>query len=101
MLLIIFILLLTINIIGFFNRKRAWAKIFLVSQVFVVGGLVVMFNVYTGQSGIEGLEAKKKKAQQELPSNIDDIKNLATEKNKQVDTLDYEKENQKGNQVKF
>ena len=101
MLLIIFIILLTINIIGFFNRKRACAKIFLVSQVFVVGGLVVMFNVYTGPSGIEGLEAKKKKAQQELPSNIDDIKNIATEKNKQVDTLDYEKENQKGNQVKF
>ncbi|MCG9879104.1 MAG: hypothetical protein MH472_00755 [Bacteroidia bacterium] len=101
MLLTIFIILLTINIIGFFNRRRAWAKIFLVSQVFVVGGLVVMFNVYTGQSGIQGLEAKKKKSQNEVPSNIDDLQNLANEKNKKVDTLDYEKESQKGNQVKF
>lgn len=101
MLLTIFIILLSINIIGFFNRRRAWAKIFLVSQVFVVGGLVVMFNVYTGQSGIQGLEAKKKKSQKEIPTNIDDIQNLANEKNKQVDTLDYEKESQKGNQVKF
>ena len=101
MLLFIFILLLGINIIGFFNRRRAWAKIFLVSQVFVVGGLVLMFNIYSGESGIQGLEAKKKKAQQEIPTQLDDIKNLAKEKNTQTDTLEIEKETQKGNQVKF
>lgn len=71
------------------------------SQVFVVGGLVVMFNVYSGESGIQGLEAKKKKNQHKMPSQLDDIKNLAKEKNTQSDTLEIEKETQRGNQVKF
>jgi hypothetical protein len=101
MLLTIFFILLTINIVGFLNRKRAWAKIFLVSQVFVVGGLVVMFNIYSDQSGIEGLEAKQKKIQIDQPTKLDDLQDLANDKNKKLDTLDYEKETQNSNQVKF
>lgn len=101
MLLFIFIILLGINVIGFLNRRRAWAKIFLVSQVFVVGGLVVMFNVYSGESGIQGLEATKKKEKQTLPNQLDNLKEIAKEKNAGIDTLEIEKETQKGNQVKF
>ena len=99
MLLVIFSILLAINIIGFLNRKRAWSKIFLVSQVFVVGGLVVMFNVSSSQQGIPGLEARKKAAQ-ETPASLDNLKDMAKSK-KGVDTLDAEKETQGGNQVKF
>lgn len=99
MLLAIFIILLAINIIGFLNRKRAWSKIFLVSQVFVVGGLVVMFNVANTQSGIQGIEAKKTN-KTELPSSIDALKDQAKNK-KNIDTVDAEKETQGGNAVKF
>ncbi|MCF8255731.1 MAG: hypothetical protein K9H61_03795 [Bacteroidia bacterium] len=100
MLLTIFIILLAINIIGFMNRRRAWSKIFLVSQVFVVGGLVVMFNVSNSQSGIQGIQAKKD-ANKEVPAKLDQLKDMATDKNQHSDTVDSEKETQKGNQVKF
>jgi hypothetical protein len=69
----------------------------LVSQVFVVGGLVVMFNVSSSQQGIQGIEAKKK-AKMELPSNLDDLKDQAKNK-KQIDTVDAEKDAQGGNKV--
>lgn len=100
MLLALFIILLIINIVGFMNRQRAWSKIFMVSQVFVVGGLVVMFNVYTGQTGIEGLEAGKKKGI-EAPAKLDNLKDMARDQKDRPDTLDAEKEQQQGNQVKF
>jgi hypothetical protein len=99
MLLTIFTILLAINVIGFMNRKRAWSKIFMVSQVFVVGGLVVMFNVSTSQTGIQGIEAKKNQGK-EVPANMEDMKNLAKEKNTHTDTVDSEREKQSGNQVK-
>ncbi len=98
MLLTIFIILLAINVIGFLNRKRAWSKIFLVSQVFVVGGLVIMFNVYSSQTGIQGIQAKKNG--KDLPSKVDNLKNVAKENKDHVDTIDAEKEKQSGNQVK-
>jgi hypothetical protein len=98
MLLTIFIILLAINVIGFLNRKRAWSKIFLVSQVFVVGGLVIMFNVYNSQTGIQGIQAKKNG--KDLPSKVENLKNVAKENKDHVDTIDAEKEKQSGNQVK-
>lgn len=98
MLLTIFIILLAINVIGFLNRKRAWSKIFLVSQVFVVGGLVIMFNVYNSQTGIQGIQAKKNGT--EMPVKVDDLKNMAKQNKDHVDTVDAEKEKQSGNQVK-
>ncbi len=99
MLLTIFILLLIINFIGFYNRKRAWSKIFLVSQVLVVGGMVVMFNVITSQKGIQGIEARKK-AGKELPVKIDKLQDLAKSKKAHIDTVDTEKETQSSQQVK-
>ncbi len=99
MLLVIFIILLGINVIGFMNRKRAWSKIFMVSQVFVVGGLVVMFNVYTSQTGIQGIEARKNKGKN-VPANVEEMKNMAKDKNTHTDTIDSEREKQSGNQVK-
>lgn len=98
MLLALFIILLAINIIGFMNRRKVWSKIFLVSQVFVVGGLVVMFNVYTSQTGIQGLEAKRKKLN--TPGQVDDFKDLAKDKKTHADTAESEKNTQGGNQVK-
>ncbi len=80
MLLAIFSLILIINIIGFYNRKRAWSKIYLVSQVLIVCGMAVMFNVSNTQRGIQGIEAKNKKGH--------------------VDTVDTEKETQSSQQVK-
>jgi low affinity Fe/Cu permease len=98
MLLTIFVILLAINVIGFLNRKKAWSKIFLVSQVFVVGGLVVMFNVYTSQTGIQGIQAKKDG--KDIHSKVDQIQDLARNKKDNLDTIDAEKEKQSGNQVK-
>ncbi|MDZ4666629.1 MAG: hypothetical protein SGJ00_01980 [bacterium] len=99
MLLTIFVLLLAINVIGFMNRRKAWAKIFLVSQVFMVGGLLVMFNVYTSQTGIQGIQAKKNSL--DMPSKVDQIENLANKNKKEnIDTIDAEKETQSGNKVK-
>jgi hypothetical protein len=72
-----------------------------VSQVFVVGGLVVMFNIYSDQSGMDCLEAKQKNIQIDQPTKLDDLQDLANDKNKKLDTLDYEKETQNSNQVKF
>ncbi len=99
MVLALFGILLLINIIGFMNRRRAWSKIFLVSQVLVVGGMVVMFNVYTSQKGIQGIEAKKN-AGKEMPAKVDDFKDLAKDKKANVDTIDAEKENQSSQKVK-
>ena len=99
MLLVIFIILLGINVIGFMNRKRAWSKIFMVSQVFVVGGLVVMFNVYSSQTVIQGIEARKNKGKN-VPANVEEMKNMAKDKNTHTDTIDSEREKQSGNQVK-
>jgi hypothetical protein len=47
------------------------------------------------------LEATKKKEKQILPNQIDNLKEIAKEKNAGIDTLEVEKETQKGNQVKF
>lgn len=99
MLIAVFIILLGINIIGFMNRKRAWSKIFMVSQVLVVGGLVVMFNVFNTQTGIQGLEAKKEK-KIELPASKEDLQKLAKDQNNLSDTIDVERNNQSENQVK-
>lgn len=99
MLLAIFIILLVINIIGFLNRKRAWSKILLVSQVFVVIGMAVTFNMYTNKSGIEGIEARKKKDKQ-IPSQIDDLKNMTRGKQTPMDTTEIEKEKQGSEKVK-
>ncbi len=99
MLLAIFIILLVINIIGFLNRKKAWSKILLLSQVFVVIGMAVTFNIYTNKSGIEGIEARKKRDKQN-PAQIDDLKNMAKGKKTTIDTVDLEKEKQSTEKVK-
>ena len=54
---VIFIILLILNIIGFLNRRKTWSKIFLMSQVFMFIGIGVTFSLYNQSSG---LQARKK-----------------------------------------
>lgn len=93
MLLTIFIILLVVNIIGFFNRKKPWAKIYMVVQVFMVAGLAIMFNMSNNQSGIEGMQADDKKGVKELKEYVKEQKEIA-------DTADFERTRQDGNKVK-
>jgi hypothetical protein len=93
MLLTIFAILLIVNVIGFMNRKRAWAKIYMVAQVFVVAGMAVMFNMSSFQTGIEGMEAKDQ-------NGVKEMRDMVKENKAANDTADVERETQGGNQVK-
>lgn len=53
MYLILLLILLLINIVGFINRKKAWSKIFLLSQFMVffsIGVSYVMYDSYNNQT---------------------------------------------------
>lgn len=93
MLLTIFAILLIVNVIGFFNRRKPWAKIYMVAQVFVVAGMVVMFNMTSFQTGIDGMQAGDKK-------NMEQMKDMVKEQNEAMDTSDAERDRQGGNKVK-
>lgn len=97
MVLVIASLLLIINIVGLLNRKKVWSKIFLVSQLFFIGGSGVLFIV--NNQG-RGLEAKRKQLQeknQTLESATDRMAKTAKE---MADSADTEKNAQDGLKVK-
>lgn len=68
---VIFIILLILNIIGFLNRRKTWSKIFLMSQVFMFIGIGVTFSLYNQSSG---LQARKKIKPNNFAISVDTLK---------------------------
>jgi F0F1-type ATP synthase membrane subunit a len=95
MILTILSFLLVINLVGFFNRQKAWSKVFLFGQLSVFLGLGVMFVLY---DNTQGIQAKGKHKSDDKV--IEQIKeNLANENNS--DTLEVEQTDKSQNLVRY
>lgn len=89
-------ILIVINVVGLLNRNKIWSKVFLVSQVFFIGGMLVIFTLFNNDRGIE---ANKK--QQQNSEQIDDAaEKLVKSAKEKADSADQEQETQSGNKVK-
>ncbi len=97
MVLVITSLLLVINIVGLLNRKKVWSKVFLVSQLFFIGGTGVLFIV--NNQG-RGLEAKRKKLQEQNQTIESASERMAKTAKEMADSAETEKNTQDGLKVK-
>jgi hypothetical protein len=96
MILTILSLLLVLNLVGFFNRKKAWSKVFLFGQLSVFLGVGVMFVLYDNSQDIQ---AKMK--QNSNDNAIEQLKeNLVKEQDK-TDTLEVEATDKSQNLVRY
>jgi|688.fasta_scaffold186016_2 hypothetical protein len=96
MILTILSLLLVLNLVGFFNRQKAWSKVFLFGQLSVFLGMGVMFVMYDNSQGIQ---AKHDKNNEEKV--IEQLKeNLVQEENK-IDTLEVKETDKSQNLVRY
>lgn len=73
MILFIFSLLLILNVIGLLNRKRAWSKIFVTSQVFVFIGFITLFNLNDQERYPTAKRKSIKSDTLDITNNIKDI----------------------------
>lgn len=89
MILAILTTLLILNIIGVFNRKKIWSKVFFVSQLLFFVGAGIIFILNDTYSPMQSNVKTKK---------IEQIVNTQKEK---ADTMEMEKEANDGLKVKF
>jgi hypothetical protein len=96
MILTILSLLLVLNLVGFFNRQKAWSKVFLFGQLSVFLGFGIMFVLFDNSQGIQ---AKNK--QNSNDKVIEQLKENLVQEQDKTDTLEVEQTDKSQNLVRY